>query len=238
MQKTQIIAHRGASYESPENTISAIKKAISLKVDWIEIDVHLSKDHIPVVIHDDTIKRTTSATEEHRITDLTLSEIKKLDAGSWYHSSFKKETIPTLEEVLALDFKNCGLMIEIKKSPFPASLVTQKILEIINKKKAIKHLILGSFESEILQTIKENDPHIDLIHIIDKKKQINQLQGQRVALWEKLLSDQLIEELINKKQEIWTYTIDHPKRAHELKIPGITGVITNNPRLMKKIFHK
>ena len=84
MQKTKIIAHRGASYETPENTLSAIKKAISLKVDWIEIDVHLSKDLVPIVIHDDTVQRTTSSKVKHRITDLTLEEIKQL------HEEIKK----------------------------------------------------------------------------------------------------------------------------------------------------
>src|SRR5262249_37166430 len=132
MKKTKIIAHRGASHESPENTLSSISKAIDLSVDCIEIDVRLSKDLVPVVIHDDTVERTNSPPLKRPISEMTLKEIKQLDAGSWYHSSFKNEPIPTLEEVLALDFKNCDLLIEVKRSIHPDSLVAERIFEALD----------------------------------------------------------------------------------------------------------
>lgn len=236
MQKTKIIAHRGASNETPENTLAAIKTAIDLNVDCIEIDVHLSKDHVPVVIHDETVERTTSSKKKQLISQMTLKEIKAFDAGSWYHSAFKNESIPTLKEILELDFKNSSLMIEIKKSPYIPHLVMEKIFKTIELAKPSHHIILGSFETDLLNTAKAIDPTLDLIYIVDKLSHLHQYQGQRLAIWEKLLSPQLIKQLKEENKEIWTFTIDSPKRAKELKAPeGVAGIITNNPRLMKKI---
>ena len=150
VQKTKVIAHRGASHESPENTLASIRRAIDLNVDCIEIDVHLSKDHVPVVIHDDTVERTTSSKEKLRITDLTLQEIKKLDAGSWYNPSFKDENIPTLKEVLELDFKGCNLMIEMKKSPFPAPLVAEKNLKDHRRSKTFQSFNFGKLRAGLI----------------------------------------------------------------------------------------
>lgn len=236
LNRPKIIAHRGASHESPENTIASIKKAIDIKVDCIEIDVHLSKDHVPVVFHDDTIERTTSGKEKQLITEMTLKELKQLDAGSWHPSSPKDESIPTLKEVLNLDFKGCGLMIEIKKSPYPAALVAKKILDVINEANPSNFVILGSFEPELLHATKEIKPEAKLIYIIDKASQIDHFQSHHVAIWEKLITPDLIEQLLKKNKEIWTFTVDSPKRAKEINTPGISGIITNNPRLMKEVF--
>jgi glycerophosphoryl diester phosphodiesterase len=235
VQKTKIIAHRGASIESPENTLASIKKAIDLKVDYIEIDVHLSKDHVPVVIHDDTIDRTTSSKEKLLITDLNLNEIKQLDAGSWYDPSFKGEIIPTLKEVLDLDFKESSLMIEIKKSPYPAHLVAKQILNVIENAKPFKSLILGSFEPDLLHAVHTLNPSMDLIYIVDDVSHINKFQGNRLAIWEKILSQQIIDQLAKNQKEIWTFTIDSQKRVDELNHLAVTGIITNNPRLMKTV---
>lgn len=236
MQKTKIIAHRGASFESPENTLASIQKAIDLQADYIEIDVHLSKDHVPVVIHDDTVERTTSSKQRLRITDLNLKEIKKLDAGSWYGPAFKGEIIPTLEEVLNLDFKKSSLMIEIKKSPYPSHLVVNQILNVIEKVKPIPSLVLGSFEPELLHTVHALNPLMDLIYIVDDASHINKFQGDRLAIWEKILSHQIIDQLSKNQKEIWTFTVDSQKRAGELTHQAVTGIITNNPRLMKTVF--
>lgn len=95
-----ICAHRGAMETHPENTIAAFKEAIRLGAHMIEFDVQLTKDNELVVIHDDSISRTTNGTGY--VKKLTLNELKKLDAGSWKSQHFKKEKIPTLKEVLQI----------------------------------------------------------------------------------------------------------------------------------------
>ncbi len=94
-----VIAHRGASSYAPENTHSAFKLAIELNAEMIELDVSLSKDGIPVVVHDETVDRTTDAAG--LVSSFTLSELKKLETGAWFSKKYAGEPFPTLEEVLS-----------------------------------------------------------------------------------------------------------------------------------------
>ncbi len=97
---TKIFAHRGSKGTHPENTLASFKEAVRVGSDGIELDVHLTKDGQLVVIHDETVDRTTNGTGEIR--NLTLAEIKAMDAGSWFKNDFAGEKIPTLDEVLHL----------------------------------------------------------------------------------------------------------------------------------------
>ena len=97
---TKIFAHRGSKGTHPENTLASFKEAVRVGSDGIELDVHLTKDGHLVVIHDETVDRTTNGTGEIR--NLTLAEIKAMDAGGWFHNKYAGEKIPTLEEVLLL----------------------------------------------------------------------------------------------------------------------------------------
>ncbi|MFP4698544.1 MAG: glycerophosphodiester phosphodiesterase family protein [Eubacteriales bacterium] len=98
--KPYIIAHRGASGIAPENTIVSFQKAIDQGAEGIELDVHLTKDEIPVVIHDETIDRTTDGSGY--IKDFTFEELNRYDAGNYFDKKFMNEKIPTLEQVLEL----------------------------------------------------------------------------------------------------------------------------------------
>ncbi len=113
-QSIDVIAHRGASAEAPENTLAAFARAITLGADWFELDCTLSKDDEIIVIHDDTVDRTTDGAGA--VADLTLGELKDLDAGTWKDPKFAKESIPTLGEALELAKGKIGVYIEIKDS--------------------------------------------------------------------------------------------------------------------------
>lgn len=110
----KVIAHRGASAYAPENTVVAFERAAALGADYFELDCTLSKDDEIIVIHDDTINRTTDF--KGRVKDLTLKEIKRYDAGSWFSSEFGGERIPTLDEALDVVDRHIGVYIEIKNS--------------------------------------------------------------------------------------------------------------------------
>jgi len=101
-------AHRGASGLAPENTMAAMKRALAFPfVEWIELDVQLSKDGVPVVIHDDTVDRTTD--RKGRVADFTAAELQAMDAGSRFSPAFRGEPVPTLEQVLELTAGECRL---------------------------------------------------------------------------------------------------------------------------------
>ncbi len=144
-----VIAHRGASAYAPENTISAFKKAIELKADWFELDVHLTADNKLVVIHDDDLKRVTGI--EGKVTEKKWDEIKNLDAGSWFSSQYKGEKLPLLEDALKLAKGKIGVYIELKSSDNDDPLIPFIIMNIAGKdkmtpelKKQLDDVIYGS----------------------------------------------------------------------------------------------
>lgn len=120
---TLTMAHRGSSYEAPENTMLAFKNAVKATADYIELDVHETKDGEIVVIHDDNLKRTTGVNK--KVYNMTYDEIKDLDAGSYFgdEEEFKKCRIPTLEEVMSYTKGKIKLNIEIKLSAYEPDLV-------------------------------------------------------------------------------------------------------------------
>jgi glycerophosphoryl diester phosphodiesterase len=128
--RVDIIAHRGASAYAPENTLAAFEKAIALKADWFELDCTLTKDNEVVVIHDDTLARTTSGVPGE-VQDFTLAELKRYDVGSWFDSKFASERFPSLGESLDLAKGKIGVYIEVKNSDDDSNL-TRGILADFN----------------------------------------------------------------------------------------------------------
>jgi glycerophosphoryl diester phosphodiesterase len=119
--RIDVVAHRGASGEAPENTLVAIREAARQEADWAEIDVVMSKDGVPVLLHDTTLSRTTDVEEKFPdrapwlVEDFTVAELKQLDAGSWFDERFAGEPVPTFREaLLAFDEYDIGLWLEIK----------------------------------------------------------------------------------------------------------------------------
>lgn len=120
--QVDVIAHRGASAYAPENTLAAFYKAIELGADWFELDCTLTKDKQVVVIHDDTLARTTSGVPGV-VKDYTLAEMKHYDVGSWFDPAFASERFPTLGESLEMAQGKIGIYIEIKNSHDDAELM-------------------------------------------------------------------------------------------------------------------
>lgn len=116
-----VIAHRGASAYAPENTIAAFDLAIDMKADWFELDCQLTKDNEVIVIHDATVDRTSNTVG--KVSEMTLEELKSLDAGSWSQALYRGEPLPTLEESLDFARDRIGVYIEIKSSDDDSELI-------------------------------------------------------------------------------------------------------------------
>lgn len=229
-----IIAHRGASGDAPENTLSAIQKAIDIGVDYIEFDVRLTKDGIPVVIHDDMVFRTTGYTHARYVHDLALDQIKILDVGSWFDRRFAGETIPTLEEVLKVASLNqIKLMIEIKKGIQSSSTIVESILKVLTSSSIDQGLLkFGSFSVSIVKEIMAKAPLLEVMGIVEEIKKIQDfidLKIKHIAVWYQLITPGLIQMLHEKGVSVWTFTIDDPEVAHLFASLSIDGIITNQP---------
>lgn len=141
-----VIAHRGASFLEPENTIKAIKMAVKMGADFVEVDVRKSKDNKLVIMHDEDIDRTTDG--KGLVKDYMVSELKKFGAG-------KGERIPTLDEVIECVKDRVGLVIEIKEPGTEG-----KILEKINENE-LENVILTSFYHKSIKNARKMDPSVD-----------------------------------------------------------------------------
>ncbi len=156
------IAHRGASSVAPENTIVAFRKAIELRANALECDVHLTKDGYLVLLHDDQVNRTTNGSGS--VNEMNLAEVKALDAGSWFGKEFAGERIPTLEELILLD-TTVILIVEPKHGSDTYPGIEQKIVELVRKHRAEERTILKSFEKAVLKKFHELAPEIPRLYV-------------------------------------------------------------------------
>ncbi|WP_241158419.1 glycerophosphodiester phosphodiesterase [Cohnella candidum] len=154
MKQHPCVAHRGFSGKAPENTMAAFRMALAMpEVQWMELDVHLSRDQIPVVIHDATLKRTTNA--QGRVSHYTAAQLAALDAGSWFNPSYSKEGVPTLDQVLALSAGRCRLNVEIKAEDAHPPLAARRVLDAIMVRKMEHDVVITSFNPAILIAVRE-----------------------------------------------------------------------------------
>lgn len=200
----KIIAHRGASLELPENTIESIIQAFSHSVDAVEIDVHLSKDEIPVVIHDDSLERTHG--DKRYVHDCLAKDLP----------------VPTLAQVLELN-RECYLMIEIKEGRHDGKKLVEKVVEIA---RGHKKIVLASFCHDLLKGIED----FEVMGLSSERNHIPPFEW--ICLDHNIIDVDLMKELQGKR--VWSYTVDNPEKAYSLHEMGVDGIITNDPRPLKK----
>jgi len=237
LRKVMIIAHRGFSGIAPENTLTAFKKAIEIGADMIELDVLLSKDGELIVIHDKTVNRTTNG--KGKVSDFNLSELKKLDAGSWFKKHFSGEKIPTLEEVFDLARDKIQINIEIKKDGFNPHKknggVEEKVVKLIEKYNMTSQVIVSSFNPLIVQRIKEFNPEIPTALLYQYRinkgliKVFNNLHINAVNPGKRFFTKKTSIEVHQSDLKINIYTINQKREMKKFIKMGVDGIITNYP---------
>lgn len=180
----KIIGHRGLMNEGPENTLAAFSSCIKLQV-GIELDVRRTKDGILVILHDETLNRTTNG--KGFLSDTTLLDLKKLDAGSWFHPSFKNEKVPTLEEFFML-LKQSGnreTMVAIDLKTTDAT-IEKEIVELAKKHQVLPQLVfigLAISDPEIRGKLKLADPGTHVATLANKSENLEAALNDKHADW-------------------------------------------------------
>ncbi|MFD3158310.1 glycerophosphodiester phosphodiesterase [Haloimpatiens sp. FM7330] len=239
MSFTKIQAHRGASGYAPENTLAAFKKAIEMKADGIELDVHLSKDGYLIVMHDEKVDRTTNG--KGMIKSFTLEELKKLDAGSWYSKEFNNERIPTLEEVLKL-IKPTSLFInlEIKAGYRLYPNIEEKVLNMLEKYDMLERSIISSFDHYSLVKIKQLNSKVKtgmlyMSSLFEPWDYAKSIKVDALHPYYITLTKEFIMGAYSHNLAINTYTVNEESAIKQLAQGKISGLITNYPDKAKKI---
>lgn len=236
-----LIGHRGYPARYPENTLSAFEGAIQAGCDMIELDVTLTKDRQVVVIHDDTLNRTT--TGNGPVADRVFEEIKELDAGSWFDGRFAGERVPALSEVIRLTAGRCMLNIEIKESAletdYPADGIEHQVVGLVKTYKAMDRVIISSFDRRILQRIAAmNEPlAIACISNCAADKNILEILLAIKAFswhpWFKALTSDQVETLHASGLKVFPWTINTRAEAQKILSMGVDGLICNEMQAMQ-----
>ncbi len=229
-----LIAHRGASQMAPENTLCALKKAAELGAKWVECDLQLTADGEVVIIHDETLDRTTNGKGEVKST--LYSVIQNLDAGSWFSPEFAGEKIPTLNEWLstAMDL-GLGVNLEIKVKPLESQRMAELLVE------SLKHfsgsVLISSFVHENLEAIRVLDSNVPLGFLCERWSSdywssVKKLNCVSVNLNYRYLNADVIAEIREQGLEILTYTVDDKSVAEKLFQQGVSAVFSNDCLLL------
>ena len=237
-KKPSLICHRGASAYAPENTNVSFHTAADMDAKWVEMDVTLTKDKIPVIFHDGVLERTTNGTG--LIHDLTLEEVKKLDAGSWFSESFYDTNISTLEEALDVILeRDLSLNLEIKPAADQEKETSEIALDLITRIwDDPKTIMLSSFQAECLAVAQDYAPDYERSLFIrsfppELNKVFQNLGLKTVSLEDHLANEVTIKGLHRDGYKVNVWTVNDPIRAEQLIEWDIDYLTTDKPDLLE-----
>ena len=229
----EIIAHRGYSARAPENTLAAVQKAIEAGADAVEWDVHVAACGTTVVIHDETLERTTDGSGAVRAR--TLEQLRGLDAGRWFGSAFAGERIPTLAEALEHTRERVRrVYTEIKADPEPDEV--DRILDVVRGAGRIDDNVFISFDWAALDRIAERDDHAHVGYITDELELVAGALDHAAARPRAILDldcrlilkrPQLARHAVDRGVTVAVWTVNAPAQATRLRHGGVTRFTTN-----------
>jgi glycerophosphoryl diester phosphodiesterase len=156
--KVLVVGHRGALGHAPENTLASFEKGLECGADILELDVHLTADGELAVIHDDDVSRTTDGRGAVRA--MTLAELRRLDAGSWFDGRYRGERVPSLADVLAWACGRVELLVEIKGGPRPAPGIEEAVVAAVRAAGMLDQVMAISFHHPSVRRVKELEPSL------------------------------------------------------------------------------
>jgi len=233
-----VIGHRGARAYAPENTVPSFEKGIKCKANMIEFDIRLTKDGHIVVMHDATVNRTTNGTG--LVSQLTLKQIKDLDAGAWFSPKFKGTKVPTLGEAIAVIKGKAKFDIEIKKEPHSNDAIEEKLVEEIFKNNILEDTVVISFNSSSLERVKEIEPRVKIGFLISRNYDFEQglretlhIKGEAIHPEYHLLNAHLVSEAHKKGILVRPWNPNDKEEMNKLIEMGVDGIGTDFPDILR-----
>lgn len=236
----KIIGHRGACEYAPENTIEGIHTAADMGVEWVELDVKLTKDQVPVIFHDDELDRVTNGSGP--VAQLTHAELSELECGAWFGESFAGVKIPTLEEALdAVLERDLGLNLEIKPCPGREKETAEVALDVLSQIwDDHERLLISSFQHVSLETTRDMAYGWAIGMLLGEEWPENweelakYLEPATFNLNGNTCSREQVELLMEHEKPILAYTINDPQRARLLQSWGVDGFFTDVPDVIRE----
>ena len=218
----KIIGHRGAAGYTLENTLASFQKAIKIGCDGTELDVHLTRDNIPVVIHDSTVDRVTSGSGI--VSQMSLEEIKKLDCKD-------KQKIPTLQEVIDLCREKINLKIELK-----ADVAVRQVAEALKQNNIVPGTSVLSFDKGTLKEIRKILPDLTLCYLFEEYsddvwKLAEDLSLEFLGPKYSTVDQEVIDKSHSLGIKIYTWTVNDKKTGKKLETMGVDELATDYPKV-------
>jgi glycerophosphoryl diester phosphodiesterase len=228
-----LIGHRGAAAHAPENTLASIRRAHALGARWVEFDVKLTADGIPILMHDDRLERTTDG--RGRVRDRTWEQIRALDAGGWFSPSFAGERVPTLEDALRLCADlGLGINVEIKPCRGRAAKTTEAVLDMLRRHwpSGLPVPLLSSFDHRCLERAAALAPEVPRGYLCGRLPRNWRLELDRygcatVNLDHRWIDGRRLALLRAAQVPVLLYTVNDAARARALLAAGATTVFSD-----------
>lgn len=230
----RLIGHRGAKESAPENTLASIREAARQGARWVEVDVMLTRDQTPVLIHDDTLDRTTTGSGPVPLLD--LAQLRQLDAGAWFDPRFAGERVPTLAEAAALVLDlGLGLNLEIKPYPGQDFATARVALDTLRPLWPAGHpLLVSSFEVPCLEVARDLWPEIPRGYLIweqpaDWAAIADRVGAATVHVNQEWQTPDSVAAYRATGRPVLAYTVNDAERAKTLFDWGVSSVFTDAP---------
>lgn len=244
-----VVAHRGGAALAPENTLGAFANAIRLGAEWVECDVHLSRDSAVVVMHDPTVDRTTDGHGELR--DLSLADLRALDAAAHAPGAHAREPVPTLAELLDLARGRIGVQVEIKldargrRDPG----IERRVVDLVNARGMRSQVIVISFDVPTLREVKRIDPAITTGFLLgddwfrdrggDGARTLADAIGMTGADWflpaAPPVDSALVRAAHARGVRVGVWTLDRPEDLAKWSAIGVDAITTNRPDALLRL---
>ncbi len=229
-----IIGHRGARDYAPENTLESIRTAYEMGVTWVEVDVKLTADSVPILFHDDELDRTTNG--HGLVAHTRWADLQDLDAGNWFSEGFTGIRVPTLEETLdVLMHYNMGVNLEIKPCPGREVETTEAMLDLLTQSWDERdNILLSSFSHVALETAKDMAHDFTRALLLEDEWPKNWLEIAEyletpIINISNNCNREQVELVIDSGRQVFVYTVNDPQRAKLLRQWGVDGVFTDDP---------
>jgi glycerophosphoryl diester phosphodiesterase len=240
-----VIAHRGFSAEAPENTLAAVRAAIAAGADMVEVDVTLTADGEVVVIHDDTLDRTTNGSG--KVAEHPLEQLLQLDAGSWFSLRFRGERIPTLAQLLDEVRGRILINVEIKPEAVGEEAeggIAERVVQLIREREMADEVIVSSFEPRALLHVDEIDAEIATASLYNKELHrdmdplaiVGAVGSRALNLSLDQATPAVVERCQQNQIQVGVYTANRAKEMRRLIRMDVDAIFTDRPdRLIEVI---
>jgi len=231
-KKPLVIAHRGGKKWAPENTMAGFAKSLAVGADGVELDIHRCKSGELVVIHDETLDRTTDG--KGFVKDKTWDELKTLSAGKWYSPEFESEKLPLLDDVLKLADGKMIINIEIKNAPIEYPGIEDDLAKLLKNYKHPNKILISSFDHELIRRVHKKMPNIEVAFldagiVADVGKYADTIGAKAWnAGWSELRAD-AVERAHKSGLAVNVWTVDGKKNWDSVMDMKVDGIVTDDP---------